>query len=323
MICVFLVFKRLNEIDERLMTFKEQVIESVEEQIKSKVTQIVNKKVSDSGNMTKNSEEIINNKVSGNYGSESNIEVKSENNNDIIKNVVLENKVVNIESDDEVLVGVEFNKGMVVSIDKLERESLQVEGLQRVNFPQVYCEPRCLQMLLLKGKSPLVLEDMRSSNCSLNFCDDLVPSAWDGRESVRWRYGERYFEREWYLDGEIELFKVGRNYKELVERLDVERVDNYLPYLPCVETDIAAVNEDNVDDSVTYLTLTENIKGEFTIPNVDRNFELIVCNNICSYYIDTMEKSNDDDYYNYNSNMYLIVNDLYSSKIRLLFDDGG
>ena len=41
--------KRLNEIDERLMKFKEQVIESVEEQIKSKVTQIDNMKVSDSG----------------------------------------------------------------------------------------------------------------------------------------------------------------------------------------------------------------------------------------------------------------------------------
>ena len=50
---------------------------------------------------------------------------------------------------------------------------------------------------------------------------------------------------------------------------------------------------------------------------------MIVCNNICNYYIDTMEKSNDGDYYNYNRNMYLIVSDLYSRKIRLLFDDGG
>ena len=50
--------------------------------------------------------------------------------------MVLESKVVNSESVDEVFVGVEFNNGMLVSIDKLQRESresLQVEGVQRVN----------------------------------------------------------------------------------------------------------------------------------------------------------------------------------------------
>ena len=183
---------------------------------------------------------------------------RGEKNDGIIKKVVLENKVVNTENADKVLVEVECNNGMLMSVDELERkcrESLEVEGL---NFPGIYCEPRC-SLLLLKGKSPLLLEDMRSSSCSLKFCDDLVPFAWDSGKSVRWPYGERYFEREWYLDGEIELFKVGRNYKELVERLDVERAGNYIEYLLGVESDISTV----VYDNVTYLSLTEDTKGEF------------------------------------------------------------
>ena len=50
------------------------------------------------------------------------------------------------------------------------QDSIEVEGWQRVNFPHAYGKPRCLQMLLLlKGKSPLLLEDMRSLSCSPNF----------------------------------------------------------------------------------------------------------------------------------------------------------
>ena len=51
-------------------------------------------------NMTTNSEEIINNKVSGNYGSESNIEVKSENNKDIIK------KITGLEYESKMCTGI-------------------------------------------------------------------------------------------------------------------------------------------------------------------------------------------------------------------------
>ena len=79
----------------------------------------MNKKVSDSGNMTKNNE-VTENKVSGNYGSESNSEEKTENYNDIIKNVVLENKVVNVESDNEDCGEVE----LLTSADEAERESM-------------------------------------------------------------------------------------------------------------------------------------------------------------------------------------------------------
>ena len=99
-----------------------------------------------------------------------------------------------------------------------------------------------------------------------------------------------------------------------------ERVDNYSEYLPYVEMDVATV----VDDHVTYQTLTENTKGEIIIPNVDWNFEIIVCKNICSHYIETIKKSNDDDCYIYNNkNVSVIVNEWCSRKIRLLFDDGG
>ena len=83
---------------------------------------------------------------------------RHENYDNIRKYMVLVNNGVNIESTDEILEGVECNNGMLVCVDESERmwrESIEVEGLQRVNFPQVYCETRCLQMLLLKGKSPL------------------------------------------------------------------------------------------------------------------------------------------------------------------------
>ena len=62
---------------------------------------------------------------------------RGEKNDNIIKNVVVESKVVNIESADEVLVGVEFNNGMLVSVDELKREcreGLQIGGLQGVKF---------------------------------------------------------------------------------------------------------------------------------------------------------------------------------------------
>ena len=111
------------------------------------------------------------------------------------------------------------------------------------------------------------------------------------------------------------MFKLNRGYKELRERLKFEKVDD-MKNLPVVVNgndyfDDTTVNDDHLPcdvidivdkyDDVTYLILTENTKGELTIPNVDRNFELIVCNKVCNYYIDTMEKIDDDDYYNYNN----------------------
>ena len=37
------------------------------------------------------------------------------------------------------------------------------------------------------------------------------------------RYGERYLERELYVDWEIEVFKLSRSYKELIKRLELEK----------------------------------------------------------------------------------------------------
>ena len=75
----------------RLEQSIEKVVESVEEQIKSKATQIITNKVDDDCT------------TSGNY-------------NDMCKNVVLENKMINVESDKEDVVEVEFsNEVLLVS----------------------------------------------------------------------------------------------------------------------------------------------------------------------------------------------------------------
>ena len=135
---------------------------------------------------------------------------------------------IEIVSGSERVMGIGGCEGVEISVCKLKREyeeSYFVEMGQRVNFPRVYCEPRCLQMFL-KGESPLVENDV-FSNCSLSFCDVpgkarrcfyvVVPSAWNDSESVKWCYEERYFERELYLERErkIEVFEISRSYKEL------------------------------------------------------------------------------------------------------------
>ena len=51
------------------------------------------------------------------------------------------------------------------------------------------------------------------------------------------------------VDGEIKVFKSGRSYKELIERLGLEKI-NYMKYLPCeIEMD------DYFDDTVVDLSL--------------------------------------------------------------------
>ena len=80
-------------------------------------------------------------------------------------------------------------------------------------------------MLLLKGKSPLLLEDMRSLSCSPSFYE-LVPSVWDGVESVRWCYGEGDLDRQLCVDREIELYKLKRNCNELKEMLEVIEIND-------------------------------------------------------------------------------------------------
>ena len=107
--------------------------------------------------------------------------------------------------------------------------------------------------VVVEGQESLILEDMRSLSCSLKFYE-LVPSVWEGRESVIWRYGERYLERELCVDGEIEVFKLSRSYKELIERLELKKIDDIVD-LPCEIQmddyfDDTVVNDKNLPDVV-------------------------------------------------------------------------
>ena len=167
----------------------EKVVESVGEQIKS------NNNNNDDKNVTSDKNDV--------------------ENDNIIKNVVSESdmlKIVSeIVSESERVIGC---NGVVISVDELEKEwqeRLDEYVGQRVNFPHIDDEARCSQMLLLRGKSPLLLKDMRSLSYSPSFYE-LVPSVWDGVESGRWCYGERDLDRELCIDRETELYKLKRNY---------------------------------------------------------------------------------------------------------------
>ena len=70
---------------------------------------------------------------------------------------------INTESTDEVVV---CNNGMLMCVYESERkwkDSIVVVWWQRVNFPHIYDEPGCSQVLFLKGKSPVLLEDLSLS----------------------------------------------------------------------------------------------------------------------------------------------------------------
>ena len=65
-----------------------------------------------------------------------------------------------------------------------------------------------------------------------------------------WCYDERYLERELCVDREIELYQLKRNYKELIERLEVEKINNMkcLPYEMKIDDyfDNTVVNDKNL-----------------------------------------------------------------------------
>ena len=134
-------------------------------------------------------------------------------------------------------------------------------------------------------------------------------------------YGGRHGERERYGDRKIELFEVGRNYTELRERVNRERVDNDSGYLPYVETDVATVVN---DEFITYLVVTDYTKGDRTILDRDQLHDKIIWNNHINSNDIGEEYDNINNYYiDSNHIMYSIKNDLYRPKVRLLFDDGG
>ena len=103
---------------------------------------------------------------------------------------------------------------------------------------------------------------------------------------------------------------MNRNYREFVERLRVEMMYNYIEILPCI--DIGAVDDVIKDDNMNYRSVTDNTKGDRTIPDHDKLYELL----------ENYEKLN--NLYIYDTNIRdSIINDLCRYKIRLLFDDGG
>ena len=169
-----------------------------------------------------------------------------------------------------------------------------------------------------------------TNNCFLNFCivpvefrrgfNVVVPSAWSERDKVIWCYGERYLERELFVDEEIELFMLSRNYEELIERLEVEKINN-MKYLPCkIEMDDyfddTVVNDkhlpnDVIDiveeykDKITYLMLTKNTDGDWNkITNVDGFYELTVDKNVVNYCVNVI---NENNLYNNNNNSVMSV----------------
>ena len=97
---------------------------------------------------------------------------------------------------------------------------------------------------------------------------------------------------------EIEIFKVKRNYREFVERLGVEMVDNNNEYVPCIKAEMAAiVDDDNNDnnylpcevkgvavdndennDFITYLIVTNYTEGDRTIPYDDKLYDKLIWN---------------------------------------------
>ena len=143
-------------------------------------------------------------------------------------------------------------------------------------------------------------------------------------ESDRYIERERYCkERERERKREIEIFKVSRNYEEFVERLGGERSNNNNKYLPYSETEVVGDDDEN-NDFVTYLIVTNHTEGDRTIPNVDKFYDIVMWSNPAEYYYGIMDKTDLNSYYITKDDiMYLIKNELCIRKIRLLFDDGG
>ena len=97
-----------------------------------------------------------------NYNSESIVGVKNNgetNDENIIKN-----------STDEVL---ECNNGMLLCVYESERkwkERVDEYVGQRVNFPINFSEPECSQMMFLKGKRPVLVDELKCILMLYNVC---------------------------------------------------------------------------------------------------------------------------------------------------------
>ena len=162
-----------------------------------------------------------------------------------------------------------------------------------------------------------------------------MPSAWS--ENVKWDWESDYFETERV----IEMFRLNRDYKELVGMLDIVRVDDF-EFLPC-DVVSAAIDDDSVDNikylpgrrisvlvvadnydgDITYLVLAKNTDGDRNRNiGVDRLYETTMWNNLINYCCGITNKTRIKVYY-INNKINVIKNELCCNNIRLIYDDGG
>ena len=216
-------------------------------------------------------------------------------NGNVFEKIVSESDTVKInsESTDEV---VECNDGMLMCVYESERkwkDSIVVEWGQRVNFPYIYDEPGCSQVLFLKGKSPVLIED---------FCFpvlyEFIPSVWIDIKSMRWGYDERDLDRELCVERETELYELKRDYDGWKEMLEVYLNKSNLMY------------DEKINDPISNIFTN----GDLTeIRNVD------LVHDYC-------DKTNEFAFYGYDtqdSNMCVTDIENCYLKQRLIFDDGG
>ena len=170
-------------------------------------------------------------------------------------------------------------------------EGIFVQGVQGLEFSfdvVLGGEEKSLR-IFHKDKSSfnLYLGDERSTNkVPLCFC---VPHKWCSnfelgtpayleRESVTWCYGEKYIKRESverYCEKKkvIKFFKVNRKYRELVERLGIETVDENNEYLPCSNSKIEIIIDEE-NNGIKYLPVVENYDDNYKMNNKIITYDL-------------------------------------------------
>ena len=162
-----------------------------------------------------------------------NFEYKTNENYNMCKNVVVENKEINVESDED-FVEVEFsNEVLLANVNENEREcedSLSVEGEKRANFScEMGEENASLVLLEDKGSSLVFVKDKRSLNCfcvsgKARYCNNVVlPSVWNENVNCCEKYcNESNYEK--IREKETEIFKLNRDYRELRENMNIKRI---------------------------------------------------------------------------------------------------
>ena len=96
----------------------------------------------------------------------------------------------------------------------------------------------------------------------------------------------------------------------MIERLGGDRSDKNNENLPCIENKVVGENENN--DLIKYLIMTYYTGGDRTMINHE----------MLNEFGDNNEHLKWIGIYN-DSIRYLILNHVYSFKVRLVFDDGG